>query len=160
MTQIFQIKKKIRGFTLVEQLVVLTLIVVLVGFGAVRMVQTNRHNELEHATRSTEAILRFLQMKALQDGRVYQLLVHENKRQLILKRQIQDRSEFETVKSSMIRSFKISEPLLIEGERGKEFLFYPDGSTSKNRLIIRDDANLRILFRLKNRIGTVEVSRA
>lgn len=159
MTHNMDTKKGTRGFTLVEQLVVLTLIVVLVGFGAVRMVQTNRQNELEHATRGTEAMLRFLQMKALQDGRIYQLVVQENKKQLIVKRQTEDGRGFEAVKSSLARSFKVGNALSIEGERGGEFLFFPDGSTSKNRLVIRDDANHRVLFRLKNRIGTVEVSR-
>lgn len=152
-------KKRMRGFTLVEQLVVLTLIVVMVGFGAVRMAETSRQNDIDRASRGAEAVLRFMQMKALQDGLVYQLAVHENKRQFILKRQAGDGRGFEAVRSGLIRSFRVGDSLSLDGERGREFLFYPDGSTSKNRLILRDDSNRRILLQLKNRIGSVEVSR-
>ncbi len=150
-----------KGFTLVEQLVVLTLIVILVGFGAVRMVETNRQNELDHATRGIETVFRFLQMKALQDGLVYQLAVSSDKRQLHIKRQNEEGRGFEPVKSSLIRSFRLGESLSLESERGGEILFYPDGSSSKNRLILlKESGRERMLFRLKNRIGTVEVSRA
>lgn len=146
---------------MVEQLVVLSLIVILVGFGAVRMVQTNRQNELDHASKGIEFVFRFLQMKSIQDARVYKLVIGENKQKLMVMRQLDGSLKFEPVKSNLVRSFRVGNALSLEGERGSEFLFYPDGSSSRNRLIINNESeHQRLFFRLKNRIGTIEVTRA
>lgn len=99
-------------------------------------------------------------MKALQDGRIYQLAVSENKKQFIIKRQKEQGAGFETIKSSLLRSFRVGESLNLESERGGEILFYPDGSSSKNRLVLKSDSNQRVMLRLKNRIGGIDVARA
>ena len=147
-----------RGFTLVEQLIVIALLVAVVGFGGIRMLQVYQQNNSEHATKDLIAVLRFLQMKSIEEGRVYELSVSENTKQIVVKRKAKDERDFKPVRSSWIQAIRVGKSLSLELDRAANILFYPDGSTSKGRLILTNETGERSIFALKNRIGTVEVS--
>lgn len=148
------------GFTLVEQLLVLVLIIVLLAFGGVRMMKTMRSNSLELAAKNMQTALRYLQVKAVEEEKVYELSIQEGGRNIAVKKQEKDGEDFTPVRSSWLKAMEVGRSLTLELERGGKLLFFPDGSSSRNRLVIRDESGERRLLELKNRIGTVDIKSA
>lgn len=146
------------GFTLVEQLIVIALIVAVVGFGAIQMSHTFQSNSSEHAVKDLTSVLRFLQMKAIEEGRIYQLSISEDERSLTVKREEKGQDELMPFKSSLIQSVRFGKSLRLSLERDQNLFFYPDGFSSKNRFVITKSNQDRITLELKNRLGSVEVS--
>lgn len=153
-------KRQPVGFTLIEVLVVLTLIVAVVGFGGVRMMQMQQGNQWEHALQDLTTALRYLQLKAIEDGRIYELTINETGRGLSVGKADPSGRHFESVQSGLLRSVRLGQSLGLILERPNGLLFFPDGSTSKNRLILSKTSGERSAIEIKNRIGTVQVSRA
>ncbi len=151
-------RRKRAGFTLVEQIIVIALMVVMVGFGAVRMMQVYEQNSEEHAAKSLVSVLRFLQMKSVEEGRIYELSISENQKKILVKRQKKNSKDFEPVRSAWLQAVEIGKSLTFQLERDKNLLFYPDGSASKNRLLLTKKTGERTILELKNRIGTVDVT--
>lgn len=147
------------GFTLVEQLLVLALIAAVLAFGGVRMMKIFRSNSLELSAKNLQTVLRYLQIKSIEEGAVYELSLAENSRAITVKRQ-SDAGDFIPVKSSWLKGVEVGETLTLEFERDRRLLFFPDGSCSKNRLVIREVSGERRILEMKNRIGTVETTRA
>ena len=146
-----------RAFTLVEMILVVSLIVIALGFGGVRFIQMYHDNEWDHSIKKLTAVLRFVQMKAVQDSRVYALSPDSTRRKFTLKR-LAGGSDFESVRSNWLSAYQMGPSLQLEIERGSEILFYPDGTSSAQSLRLHHESGKQASLRLKNRIGTVEVS--
>ncbi|MBI4388010.1 MAG: hypothetical protein HY582_03090 [Candidatus Omnitrophica bacterium] len=147
------------GFTLIEQLIVLTLIVAILGFGGVRMMKVYRENNYDLVIKELTTVLRFVQMKAIEDGRIYEISVSENKKKFQMKRETDDGKELEPFRSSWLNGIQVGRAFTLELNRGNQLLFFPDGSTSRNSLALVKEAGERATIELKNRIGRVEVRR-
>ena len=150
-------KKETRGFTLVEQLIVIAIIVSLLGFGAVQMMGVYRQNSIDHAVKNLKTVLQFLQVKAIEDGLIYKLSITEDGKKIRLGRQPRGKKEFEAIHPSWVAGVRMGEGIKIQLERGGEFFFYPDGLATKSRLFVVKENGERIALTLKNRIGTIEV---
>ena len=148
------------GFTLIEQLLVMTLIVAVLGFGGLRMMQTYQQNSESHAEKNLSSVLRFLQMKAIEDGRIFELSVSQNGKGIVVKRQSKDGKNFEPLRVSWLGGFQLGRSLHLQMEHDPALFFYPDGSASKNRLALVKTTGERTLVGLKNRIGGVEITHA
>ena len=152
-------KSGIRGFTLVEQLIVLLLIVTVLGFGGVRMMAVYRHNNYDTVIKDLSVLLRFLQMKAIEDNRVYEFSLNPEKKMVVKRKVLGKDDEFELFRSSFLQGIHIGNSMTLELKRGDKLLFFPDGSTSKNQLLLAKDSGERAVLELRNRIGSVEVKR-
>ena len=148
------------GFTLIEQLLVMTLIVAVLGFGGLRMMQIYQQNSESHAEKNVSAALRFLQMRAIEEGRIYELSVSQNGKGIVVKRRSKDGKNFEPLRVSWVRGLQLGRSLNLQMEHDPALFFYPDGSVSKNRLVLVKTTGERTLVGLKNRIGSVEITHA
>lgn len=148
------------GFSLVEQLIVIALIVAVLGFGAVRMMGTYQENSFDHAAKDITLALRFLQMKSIEDGRIYELSIRPDKKGVLVKRQIKGERELKPFKVSWIQALKVGQALRLAIEPDQNLYFYPDGSTSKNSLSIAKESGEKVILTLKNRIGSVDIKKS
>ena len=155
-----QKSKRRSGFTLIEQLVVLMIIVAAAGFGAIRVMENYHKNSVDLLAKDLKTVIQFLQMKAIEEGVVYELTLSGDARKIIVKRQPRNEKEFKAVRSSWLAGIQTGQSIKLGFERGQNILFYPDGRSSPNRLMVAKDSGERTFLELKNRIGTIEVKRA
>jgi len=150
-------KRSLTGFTLVEQLIVLMLIVAVVGFGSVRFTATFQEHSLDHQIKNLKTVLRLIQLKAIQDQAIYRLSVSEDQKSLLVEKLKAGEEDFKPFRWELLNTAKLPHDFSFEFERGEYYLFYPDGSTSKNRaaLIHGDDEHTSVW--IANRIGSIEV---
>lgn len=151
------IMKRNSGFTLIEQLIVIAIIVSLLGFGAIQMTQVYKQNSVETATNNLKTVLQFLQMKSIEDGLVYELALSEDGKKIQVKREVHGKKDFELFRSSWITAVQMGHSIQLAFERSGDLFFYPDGMTSKNRLFLVKEGGARVSLALKNRIGTIEI---
>ena len=147
-----------RGFTLVEQLIVLALIVVVLGFGGIRMMEVYRQNNYDLVIKELTTALRFFQIRSIEEGRIYEISVSQDKRSLQVKRESDDSKELAPSHFSWLSGIQVGRVFTLELRRGNQLLFFPDGSTSRNQLVLAKESGERATLELKNRVGTVEVT--
>ncbi len=153
-------KKKNQGFTLIEQLVVLAILVSVLGFGAVRMSDVYKQNNISHLTKDLQTVLQFIQVKSMEEGALYKLSVVADGKKIQIERERSGEKEFKIVRSSWIAGIQTGKSITFQLERSDGLIFYPDGRTSKNRLYLMKENGERVSLRLKNRIGTVQIENA
>ena len=153
-------KKNLKGFTLIEQLIVMAIIVSLVGLSVVGVAKTYRENNIKNVTENLQTVFRFLQVKSIEEGKVYELSFSEDGKSIRVKRKVLGKEDLEVVRSSWIGSIQAGHALKFQFERSGNLQFYPDGLTSKNPLLVVKENGERVTLLMKNRIGTVEVKGA
>jgi len=148
------------GFTLIELIVILVLIVSLASFGGVRMMNTYRQHSLDQMVSDIQTMIRYLQVKAIAQGVIYQLSISEDQKSFVLKRLKAGERQFEEVRLALVRRIRAGKLFTLQLQRNGQLLFYPDGSTSKNKLKILRGMESRSTIELTNRIGSIKVTHA
>lgn len=146
-----------KGFTLVEQLIVLAIIAAVLGFGGVRMMKVYRENSFDLAVKDLTTVLRFLQVKAISEGKIYELSIAESEKKVIVKREMEEEEELKVVRSSWLNAIQVGRSMKLRLEPGPSLFFYPDGSTSKSKLRITGEHGKESVLELTNRLGAIGV---
>jgi len=159
---------KLRGFTLIELLVVLALVVIVTGLVTVRFVGSVQERSLEQYVREMSAYLRFLQFKAIEDGNVLKIFFNEETKEvesMKLEKESQredgrknKKKEFVPMKTPFSQKANGNKDFGIRLKSGDEIYFFPDGSVTKNTVIISDQVDERATIEIKNRLGLFKVN--
>ena len=148
-----------RGFTFIELIVVVILVSILAGLATTRFVQSFRERRSDYFVKELVAYLRYIQIKAIEEGMTHQLEVDPDSKALKSLSQSSDASEFHEISISMFKRFKKTDPFVVQLEEGNQIYFFPDGNVTPAKLSITEGAEEKASVAIKNRLGVFEVSR-
>src|SRR3989338_1473387 len=109
---------KRKGFTLIELIVVITLVAILSGIATVRFVGSFQGRSLVHFTNELVNFLRYIQFKTIEEGSVHKLEVDSEEGRLTSSAQAEESVLFEEISTPFSSRFGNKLPFTIELEKG------------------------------------------
>lgn len=150
------IRKRL-GFTIVELIVVLTIVAALAGLATTAFITSFQARNTDHFVKELSAYLRFIQSKAIEEGKTHKLITEEPGTLSVL---IQDEAEsnFHPLSNLISRRFEHEKNFTVHLSQGNEIYFFPDGVMTRGKLMISDVKGERATIEIKNRIGSFKVT--
>jgi prepilin-type N-terminal cleavage/methylation domain-containing protein len=150
--------RKKNAFTLIELVLVVALISILAGMATIRFAQSFRERSAEHLVKELVFFLRFVQFKAIEEGKTYKLVFESDSGKLRSFVRSPKSTRFEEVSIPMIGRLQEPGHFNFELEQGSELYFFPDGSVTPNQLMILEENQEKASIGIKNRLGLFEVA--
>ncbi len=134
-----------RGFTLLEMLLVVTIMMILFAVSTPMLSRTARELYFQSRVKKTAALFRHLRKSAVEEEQEYKLIVDLKKKRYDLF--VNEDSGFREFRGSLLRGDSFPETFSLSssgaGIETVEFCFYPDGSLNSSGLEIADTNNRR-----------------
>ena len=150
--------RKALGVTLIELTIVLALIVTLAGLATVSFMRSYEERNLEHVVKELVIYLRYLQFKAIEEGRVHKLKIDSEASSLVSYVQGEKYNDYEELVTPFARRFKKIDHFLVHLNEGSEIYFFPDGLLTTNELSITAENERGATIEIKNRLGAFQVT--
>ena len=101
--------------------------------------------------------MRYLQFKTIEQGKIHKLKVETDSGAEILKTYVQlGKNKFEPVEDSFAGRFQTKGAFTIRMEQGNEISFFPDGTVTRNNILIFSKNEPVATIEVQNRIGTLK----
>ncbi len=153
-----QVHKISDAFTLIELIIVLAIVATLAGLATTGFVMSVQARSTDHFVKELTAYLRFIQFKAIEEGKIHKLIAEEPDGTLSVLAEDGTAGEFQPVESLFAKRFGNEKNFSVRFAQGKEIYFLPDGVVTRNKLMISDEQGERAAIEIKNRIGAFKVT--
>ena len=162
MAQIYKFQVKWRGsersaFTIVELIVVLTIVATLAGLATTAFITSFEARSTDHFVKELTAYLRFVQSKAIEEGKTHKLVTEEPNGALSVLVQDEAASEFHPLDNLFSKRFENEKRFSVHLAQGNEIYFFPDGMITRNKLMVSDEKGEHATIEIKNRVGAFKV---
>lgn len=144
------------GVTLIELILVITLIATLASLATVNFMRSYRERNLQHFVRECASYLRYLQFKSIEEGKTHRLTADEQGRLLSF---IQGKrpKDYDEITTPFSKRFSRADSFSIRFRRGNEIYFFPDGVLTPNELFVEVDHEPAASIQIKNRLGAFQI---
>jgi len=113
----------------------------------------------EYFVKELTSYVRFLQFKAIEEGRVHKLKVDQDNHMLVSLVQGDRAKDFYEIKTPFSKRFSNLDRFVVHLNKGNDIYFFPDGSITKNKFIVMHKRRKEATIEIKNRIGALQVTR-
>ena len=148
-------KKALRGFTLVELIMVVVLVVMLTSLATTRFVQSYQARTADYYVKELVFFLRYVQFKSIEEGVVHKLALDSDQLRVFVKEN--ETNDFKEVSIPFLNQFEKQAQFTLEFREGNEIYFFPDGSVTPNQFMIMDGVDKKASIEIKNRLGAFQV---
>jgi len=146
------------GMTFIELLVVMALVIAITGLVTVRFIGSSQAQTEKQWAKSSVMLLRYLQFKSIEEGLIHKIRLDELKQSLKVLVESEEPGEFEEIKTPYSNQWKKTDRYRIRFQKGKEIYFFPDGSMTRNQLMMMEGSHERAAIDIQNRIGSFQVT--
>lgn len=148
--------KNSRGMTLIELLIVLALVVSLAGMATAGFVNFFRDKNPRFFVKEMTSYVRYLQFKAIEEGKIHKLSVEPEDGTLRTYTQTKE-MKFAPVHDSLSKRFEVKSAYELDIQDGKEIYFFPDGTITRNEIHVLSDDHKIASLSVRNRLGALKV---
>ena len=113
---------------------------------------------MEDVVKELVIYLRYLQFKAIEEGRVHKLKIDSEASSLVSYVQGEKYNDYEELVTPFARRFKKIDHFLVHLNEGSEIYFFPDGLLTTNELSITAENERGATIEIKNRLGAFQVT--
>jgi len=146
------------GFTLVELMLVVTIISILIGLSTPLFRRTFRDTRLENTCLNLSKLMRYARERAIGERLSHRISFDEEMRTYWLEAELSPESDFQRIKGKPGKTNLVPEDITIEG-RGKEVTFYPDGSADQTALYLMNSNERVYTIEIRGVDGYVKIFR-
>ena len=150
--------KRHDGFTFVELVIVISLIVMITGLATVRFMKSYEGRSSEQLTKELTTYLRYLQFRAIEEGLVHKLESTDDDKGLVAYEQGEKWDKFSEIQTPFSKRLSQFHEFSVDFQNGDVIYFFPDGSMTKNKLWIVRGTEREETLEIKNRIGSFNVN--
>jgi prepilin-type N-terminal cleavage/methylation domain-containing protein len=146
-----------KGMSLIEVVIVASLIAIWAGLATAYFANQFRDRSEEHMIKDLKAGIRYLQFKAIEEGKTYQLKVSGS--EAGIESYVQDPWDgtFKRVSHPFLARFEEQGQFRVKFQDGNDMYFFPNGVVTKNHLNVSDGDEKVATIEIQNRIGSMQV---
>ncbi len=123
------------GFTLVELMLVVTIISILIGLSTPLFRRTFRDIQLENTCLNLSKLMRYARERAIVERLRYRISFDEEMRAYWLEAELSPEPGFQRIKGRLGKANPVPEDIKIKGQE-REVTFYPDGEADQTSLYL------------------------
>ena len=146
------------GFTLIELITVVVLIMTLAGLATTRFVQSYQARSVDHFVKEFVFFLRYIQFKSIEEGAIHKLVLDPDSGELksFIKLTVAP-DNFKETSIPFVNRFQKRARFVLQLKNGNEVYFFPDGGVTPNQFLVMEGMKERASIDIKDRLGFFQV---
>ncbi len=146
-----------KAFTLIELLIVITILGILTGVSVPQLRKTADNFQLDNFVKDTYYLCRYLESSSISEGRIYCLNVNPSEKWLKTSYKDSD-GTFKPAAGKSARARKVPEGIsIVTSSDITEIYFYPDGSISGITLAFKNNHNHKASLTTSGTTGAIKI---
>ena len=148
------------GFTLIELIVVMGLVLTIIFMAAPHFVRSYQSRNIDFYLKDLQFFLRYMQFKAIEEGKVQKLVLDPDTGELQgFVKKGRGPEEFEKISVPIGYEVQKHTRFMLQLKNGNQIYFFPDGALTPNRFLIMEGMEERASLNIRNRLGAFQVVR-